>query len=54
MNKEKNMENKIILEDGREIEVDDTPYLIKDGILYVFVTTFSGANYKPMGKVKEE
>ena len=44
----------IIMADGREIEIDDTPYYVKDGILYVYVPTDYGANYMPMGRVKEE
>lgn len=43
---------KIIMEDGREIEIDDTPYYVKDGTLYVFVPTGNGYGYMPMGKVK--
>lgn len=45
----------IILENGREIEIDDTPYCIgKDGTLYVYVPNFTGARYEPIGKVREE
>lgn len=45
----------IVLENGREIEIDDTPYYIgKNGILYVYVPTDYGANYMPIGKVREE
>ena len=46
---------KIILEDGREIEIDNTPYFINnEGILYVFWPTGDGYNYIPMGRVKEQ
>ena len=45
----------LIMADGREIEIDDTPYYIgKDNTLYVYVPTPYGAKYMPMGKVKEE
>lgn len=44
---------KIIMTDGREIEIDDTPYYVKDGTLYVFLPTDNGYGYMPMGKVKE-
>lgn len=45
----------LIMTDGREIEIDDTPYYIgKDNTLYVYVPTPYGAKYMPMGKVKEE
>ena len=45
----------IVLENGREIEIDDTPYYIgKNGILYGYVPNFYGARYEPIGKVREE
>lgn len=45
----------LIMADGREVEIDDTPYYIgKDNTLYVYVPTPCGARYMPMGKVKEE
>lgn len=43
----------IVLENGHRIEIDDTPYYVKDGILYVYVPTDYGASYEPIGKVKE-
>ena len=45
----------IVLENGHRIEMDgDTSYYIgKDGILYVYVPTYYGAGYEPIGKVKE-
>lgn len=45
----------IILENGHRIEMDgETPYYIgKDGFLYVYIPTDHGANYEPIGKVKE-
>ena len=43
----------IILENGREIEIDDTPYYIgKDGILYIFMPNGYGYGFEPMGKVR--
>lgn len=50
-----NIENPkiIVLENGREIEVDDTPYYIKDGWLYVYMPTTYGYGYERMAKVKE-
>lgn len=44
---------KIVMADGREIEIDGTPYYVKDGILYVYIPTDYGASYEPIGKVKE-
>ena len=45
---------KIIMENGREIEIDDTPYYIKNDTLYVYMPTGCGYGYFPIGKVKEE
>lgn len=43
----------IELENGKTIEIDDTPYVIKGGVLYVYCPTEYGCDYLPMGKVKE-
>ena len=44
---------KIAMADGREIIVGNIPYHVKDGILYVGMTTDGGYDYVPMGRVKE-
>lgn len=44
---------KIIMADGSEIIVDNIPYYIKDGTLYVGMPVEGGYGYMPMGKVKE-
>ena len=45
----------IIMKDGRKIKVDDTSYFIsKNKELYVYVPTFEGAKYMPMGEVEKE
>lgn len=44
----------IVLKTGQKIEVDDTPYYIGDGVLYVYVPTFNGAKYMPVGEVEKE
>ena len=44
---------KIIMENGREIEIDDTPYYIENGTLYVYMPVGNGYRYMPMGKARE-
>lgn len=46
------MNDYIIMEDGRKIEIDDTPYVIKDGTLYVYGPCWNGYKYMEVGKVK--
>ena len=44
----------IVLENGRRIEIDDTPHYIgEDKVLYVFMPNGYGYSYAPIGKVKE-
>lgn len=44
----------IVMESGKRIEVDDTPYYIgKDKTLYVYMPNGYGYGYEPIGKVKE-
>lgn len=49
----KTKNEKIIMANGLEIEVDETPHYIKNHTLYVFVPTGNGYDYVSMGKVKE-
>lgn len=44
----------ILLKDGRKIEVDDTPYIIKEGALYVYVPNGNGRGYMYVGEVEKE
>ena len=41
----------IILKTGERIEVDDTPYYIANGILYVYTEKVVGWGYVPFGEV---
>lgn len=48
------MKEKFIeMEDGRKLEIDDTPYYVKDGTLYVYCPVVNGCKYIPIGKVKK-
>lgn len=42
------------LESGIRINVDETPYFVKCGTLYVYCPTANGYDYVPIGKVKEQ
>lgn len=44
----------ILMKDGRKIEVDDTPYVIKDGMLYVYAPNGNGWGYVGVGEVDKE
>ena len=45
---------RILLKDGREIEVDGTPYVIKEGELYVYAPNGNGWGYTHAGEVETE
>lgn len=44
----------ILMKSGRKIEVDEVPYLIKNGVLYVYMPTMAGATYMPVGEAERE
>lgn len=44
----------VLMKSGRKIEVDEVPYLIKNGVLYVYMPTMTGATYMPVGEVEKE
>lgn len=44
----------VVLKTGKKIEVDDTPYIIRNGSLYVYAPTFGGCRYVRIGEVEKE
>ena len=44
----------VVLKTGKKIEVDDTPYIIENGVLFVYVPTFNGGDYMMIGQVEKE
>ena len=42
----------ITLDNGTTVEIDDTPYYISDGTLYVYCDVGNGFRYLAMGKVE--